>query len=168
MTLFRSLAAALLLMFVAATPAHAQAQETKVGDWSIFSNENNCSALATFGQGTTVYVSYSRADDRASLMFMDNKVFAGAKDGAPFEAQLAFVAGESLDDKWMTLPIVGVVLEGGSTGVLIRAPGDALLKSMSAAQIFGLLRGTEAVISVKTGDITPVVSALRACAAKLK
>ena len=166
MRLFRSLAAALLLLF-AATPAFAQEKVT-VGDWSVFTNETNCSAIATFGEATTVWLAYSVKDDRATLMLVDSKVFASVTDGATVDAQLAFVKGEDLDTQWMTLPIRGAVINAESKGVMIRAPGDAFLKSIAQAQYVGLLKGSEALISVKTDEIGPVINALRTCAAKIK
>jgi hypothetical protein len=89
-------------------------------------------------------------------------------DGVPIDAKLAFVRGEQLVDEWMNLSVTGAVLDNGAKGVLIRAPGDAFLKTMATSQFLGLLRGSEAVISVKTGEVGNVVSALRACAAKIK
>lgn len=166
MTLFRSLAAALLLL-LAATPAHAQ-DKISVGDWDIFTNQSNCSAIATFGEATTVWIAFTAKTDRATMMLMDDKVFAGVKDGAPFDAQLAFVKGEELDTQWMSLPVTGAVIDTGAKGVMIRAPGNAFLTSLSESQFFGLLKGSEAVISIKTNDISNVISALRSCSAKIK
>lgn len=169
MNLFRSIAAALLLL-LSASPAYAQASGEKidVGGWQVFNNDNNCSAISTFGEATTVWLAFSQKDDRATLMIMNDKTFAGVTNQAPFDAQLAFVQGENLESKWSTLSIMGVVLDSGGKGVMIRAPGNDFLNTFTQSQFFGLLKGTDAVISIKTDDIAPVIKALRGCAAKLK
>ena len=163
MKMVQKLAAAAVLM-CAATTANAQ-QKTEVGDWTIYSNDDNCRALTAFSSGTMVSVALYAKNSRTTIMILDDKVFASAESTKPFDAKLAFVKGESLVTDWLGLQVIGVQLESGTKGAYIGSDGDGLLKSFGSSDVAGLLRGEEALVSFKLADGPAVESALRKCIA---
>jgi hypothetical protein len=166
MTLFRKLAAAAFLMFASTTAANAQ---TEVDEWTIFTNPNNCRAISTFAKGTTVSIAIY-ADGRATMMFLDDNVFGSVRNNAPVDGQLAFVQGESLETKWSTLTLTGVILDDGKgkKGAMLQTPsGGDFLATVSKSEIFGLLRGDEVLASIKPTNPGALVKGLRTCASNL-
>lgn len=166
MNLFRKLLAAVCLTFATATGAHAQ---TDVDEWTIFTNPENCRAISTFAKGTVVSLALYK-DGRATMMFLDDGVFSSVRNGSSVDAQLAFVQGENLEMKWSNLPISGVILEDGKgkKGVFLQAPnGNDFLSTVAASDIFGLLSGTDALVSIKPTNPGALVRGLKSCVAKL-
>lgn len=166
MNLFRTLAAATVLMFAGTTAAQAQ---TEVDEWSIFSNAENCRAISTFAKGTTVSVALYK-DGRGTMMFLDDGVFGSVRNGGAFDAQLAFVKGEGLEMKWSNLPMTGVILDEGkgTKGAMLQTPsGNDFMTTIATSDIFGLLRGEEALVSIKPTNPGALVKALRTCVGKL-
>lgn len=166
MNLFRKLAAAAFLMFASTTAAHAQ---TEVDEWTIFTNPNNCRAISTYAKGTTVSIAIY-ADGRATMMFLDDKVFASVRNNAPVEGQLAFVQGESLETKWSDLQLTGVILDDGKgkKGAMLQTPsGGDFLTTVAKSDIFGLLKGEDVLASIKPTNPGALVQGLRNCIGKL-
>lgn len=166
MKMLHTLAAAAVLMCAAGT-AHAQGQQKQeVNGWTIYSFDDNCRAIASFQNGTTVSIAIYAKNTRSSVMILNDKAFASAKQGEPFDAKLAFVKGDDLITDWMSLNVIGIELDGGSKGAYIGTTGDGLLKSFGSSDVAGLLRDTEAVARFPIGaDGPPVEKALRQCVA---
>ena len=59
---------------------------------------------------------------------------------------------------------MGAQLESGKKGVFITSPGDGLLTTFSQSTIFGLIKGSDVVVSTKIEVPTEMVTALRKCA----
>ncbi|MCW3845924.1 hypothetical protein OF829_01630 [Sphingomonas sp. LB-2] len=167
MMMVRKIAAAAAL-FLAAGTAHAQSQQSnkiEVGNWTIYSNADNCRAITDFEKGTVVSIALYAKNARTSMMILDSNVFSAVTDLQPFDAKLAFVKGEDLDTAWLGLPVMGAVLENGTKGVFITSTGDALLTSFGKSEIAGLLQGDKALVSFKTDPAADVAAALRKCVA---
>ena len=165
MKMLGKLAAAAALMCVATTAQAQEKEKIEVGNWTIYSNADNCRALTIFDSGLTVSIAIYAKNKRTTMMILDNKVFASAENSKPFDAKLAFVKGENLVTDWMDTPITGVQLENGTKGGYIGTDGDGMLKSFGSSEVAGLLRGEEALVSFKIGDGAAVESALRKCVA---
>lgn len=164
MKMLGKLAAAAVLTIAATGTAHAQ-EKVEVGNWTIYSNEDNCRALTIFDSGLTVSIALYAKNRRTTMMILDNKVFAAAENTKPFEAKLAFVKGNDLVTDWMDQQVIGVQLENGTKGGYIGADGDGMLKSFGSSEVSGLLRGEEALVSFKISDGPAVEAALRKCVA---
>lgn len=166
MNLFRKLLAAACLMFASTTCAYAQ---TDVDEWTIFSNPENCRAISTFAKGTIVSVALYK-DGRATMMFLDDNTFSSVRNGAAVDAQLAFVQGENLEMKWSSLPVSGVILEDGKgkKGVFLQTPsGSDFMATLASSDIFGLLSGSDALVSIKPANSRNLANGLKSCVAKL-
>ena len=161
MKLFHKIAAAAALMLASGT-AHAQAWQ-EVGDWSIYKNADHCRAISTF-QKVLVSVAYYKADNRTTMMILDDTIFASAQNRAKFDAIVVFVKGEDIVTDFVDLPITGVQLENGTKGVFVQSPGDSFLTTFSQSSIVGLLKGQDVVVSIKIEMPSAMIAAVRKCA----
>jgi hypothetical protein len=171
MTMIRKLLIAVLMLFAGTTAAYAQDDDgTKVGDWTIFKKEGNCSALSTFEGGATAWLGYYKSGDRLVIMILDNKAFAAVTDGAKYDGQLLFVnnaTDKQVITDWASLPINGAVLDNGTHGIIIRGAADGVLKTFASSEFFAIVSGGEVVISLKMKQGQDVIGTLRKCVASL-
>lgn len=165
MNLFQKAAAAIVLT-LAASPAYAQDNPAwkEVGAWSIYKNAGNCRALTIFNS-VVLSIAHYKGENRTTMMILDDKSFAAAKQGASFDGTLVFVKGEELVTDFSNLAAQGVQLESGTKGVYFSADGDKLLTTFGQSNIVGMLKGDEVVVSLKIEVPSAMVSELRKCSA---
>jgi hypothetical protein len=163
----RTFAAAALMLCTASAGGRSAQSEITVGDWRIFSNPTNCRAIAPVGDGTIASVTLFAGNSRTAVMFLDNRLFASVTDLQPIEARLAFVTNYREDAAWARLPVVGMVAENGTKGVVIGADGDGLLNSFGNSEFVVLRKGNGILLHFRSGPAAGVVAALRKCVGAL-
>ncbi|MCW3845923.1 hypothetical protein OF829_01625 [Sphingomonas sp. LB-2] len=171
MTLVRIVFVAVLMLFASSTAAFAQGDDgTRVGDWTIFKKQDNCSAISTFEGNATAWLGYYKDGDKLVLMILDNTAFAAVTDGKRYDGQLMFVnnsTDKQITTDWASLPINGAVLENGAHGIIIRGPADGMLKTFSDSEFFAVVSGSDVVISLKMKQGQDVIGTLRKCVSSL-